>query len=176
MLIIKQETMWNKIKQAKYFLLGQYYLLGIVLAALIYQFVTQSMLSQSIDLKSIIKGETLIFVLAWLIGGGLGGILYVVVSIYDQTRVKRESNNWNTLKNARISSVIFKVMFALSFGAFVGMVIKKVINLESYDFIMSSLFSSENVTTYIGAVTAACVFAVPLSIGAIKRLRLLYDS
>ncbi|MCZ4696010.1 hypothetical protein DWB61_14930 [Ancylomarina euxinus] len=168
--------MWNKIKQTKYLFLGQYFLLGIILGVFVYQFLTQSLLNQRIDLALLFDKETIGFLISCLVGGISGGIVYIIISLNDKTRVKRESNSWVKMKNAKISSLIFKAMFAFSMGAFVGMLAKKAMDLESYTNFMSSLFSSENMISYIGAVVAACVFAIPLSIGALKRLRLLYDN
>jgi len=168
--------MWNKIKQSKYLLLGQYFLMGIFLGALTYQLVTQSLLNQRIDLMVFFEEDTLGFIFACLVGGVFGGIGFVIFSLNDKTRVKREANNWAIMKKSKISTVILKAMFALSVGAFVGMLAKQAIDLESYTNVMSSLFSSENVIVYIGAVVAACVFAIPISIGAMKRLKLLYNN
>jgi hypothetical protein len=168
--------MWNKIKQSKYLHLGQYFLLGIILGVFVYQFVTQSLLGQRIDLKVLVERETLVFLFSCLVGSTLGGMVYIIISLNDKTRVRREFSNWIKMKNAKISSVILKAMFALSMGAFVGMLAKRTMDMESYDFFTSSLFSRENIISYIGAVVAACVFAIPLSIGAVKRLKLLYGN
>jgi len=168
--------MWNKFQQSKYLLLGQYFYLGIILAVFAYQFVTQSLINQRIDLEVFVERETLFQLFASLVGGVFGGVGYIIISLNDKTRVKRESNNWAIMKNTKIGSIILKAMFVLSLGAFVGMLAKRTIDMESYDFFMSTLFSSENMISYVGAVVAACVFAIPLSIGAMKRLKLLYDN
>ncbi|MGZ2371426.1 hypothetical protein ACXR6G_16725 [Ancylomarina sp. YFZ004] len=168
--------MWTKITQSKYLYLAQYFLLGIILAVFVYQFLTQSLLNQKIDLSLLFEKETLAFLFSCLVGSTLGGMVYIIISLNDKIRVRRETNNWAKMKNAKISSVILKAMFALSLGAFVGMLAKRAMEMESYDFFMSSLFSSENIISYIAAVVAACVFAIPLSIGAMKRLKLLYGN
>ena len=168
--------MWTKIKQAKYLLLGQYLLLGIILGVFVYLFLTQSLLNMRIDLALLFDKKTIGFLIACLVGGILGGLVYIIISLNDKTRERRESSNWAKMKNVKISLVIFKAMFALSLGAFVGMLAKKAIDLESYTNFMNTLFSSENIISYVGAVVAACVFAIPLAIGAMKRLKLLYDN
>ena len=168
--------MWNKIKASKYLYLGRYFILGIILAAFVYRFVTQSLLNQKIDLILLFDKETMALLISCLVGGIIGGLVYIVLSLNDKSRVKREANNWATMKNTKIVTVMFTWMFAFSIGAFVGMLAKRAMEMESYDFFMSSLFSSENITSYIAVVLAACVFAIPLSIGAIKRLKLLYDN
>ncbi|MFT5749271.1 MAG: hypothetical protein ACI93S_000526 [Ancylomarina sp.] len=168
--------MWNKIKQSKYLNLGQYFLLGIVLGVFVYQFVTQSLIRQRLDLTILFDKETIGLLISCLVGGIIGGVVYMIISLNDKIRVRREANNWKIIKNAKISSLIFKAMFALSLGAFVGMLAKRAMEMESYDFFMDALFSSENIVSYIGAVVAACVFAIPLSIGVMKRLKLLYDN
>jgi len=168
--------MWIRIKQLKYLYLGQYFLLGIVLAVFAYQFITQSLLSQRIDLGMLFDKESIKLLVACLFGSVIGGIVYIIISVNDKTRERREANNWIKMKDAKISIVIFKVMFALSLGAFVGMIVKKGLDMESYVSFMQTLFSNENIISYVGAVVAACVFAIPLSIGAMKRLKLLYGN
>lgn len=168
--------MWRKIKESKYLNLGQYFLLGIVLGVFVYQFVTQSLLNERIDLTILFDKETIGLLISSLIGGVTGGLVYIIISLNDKIRVQREVNNWKVIKNAKISSLILKAMFALSFGAFIGMVAKRTMEMESYDSFMSQLFSSENIISYIAIVLAACVFAIPLAIGGKKRLKLLYGN
>ncbi|WP_372645370.1 hypothetical protein, partial [Ancylomarina sp.] len=72
--------MWNKIKQAKYLLLGQYFLLGIILGVFVYQFLTQSLLNQSIDLRLLFDKETIGFLIACLVGGISGGMVFIIIS------------------------------------------------------------------------------------------------
>jgi len=167
--------MLSKIKQSKYLFLGRYFLLGIILGVFVYQFITQSLFNKSIDFGILIESETMFQLFACLVGGIIGGMAYVIISLSDKTRERREANNWLKMKDAKISTVMLKVMFALSLGAFVGMIVKKGLGIESYESFMHTLFSNENIISYVGAVMAACVFAIPLSIGAMKRLKLLYD-
>ena len=168
--------MWSKIKQSKYLYLGQYFIIGIILAAFVYQFVTQSLLNKRLDLALLFNKETIGFIIACLIGSIVGGLVYIVISSYDKTRVDRETKNWVAIKDAKIGLVVLKGMLALSLGAFVGMLVKRIMEMESYDSFMNTLFSSDNTISYIGAVVAACVFAIPLSIGVVKRLKYLYDN
>lgn len=168
--------MWRKIKESKYLNLGQYFLLGIVLGVFVYQFVTQSLLNQHIDLDLLFAKETLGLLVSCLIGGSIGGLVYILISLKDKARVKREASSWALMKNAKMSKFILKAMFALSLGAFVGMLVKRAMEMESYDSFMSQLFSSENIISYIGIVLAACIFAIPLAIGGKKRLKLLYGN
>jgi len=168
--------MWNKIKQSKYLYLGQYFILGIVLGVFVYQFVTQSLIKQRIDLTILFDKETIGLLISCLVGGIIGGLVYMIISLNDKIRVSREANNWAIMKNAKISSLIFKAMFALSLGSFIGMLAKRTMEMETYDSFMNALFSSDNIISYIGVVLAACVFAIPLSIGSLKRLKLLYNN
>ncbi len=167
--------MLSKIKQSKYLFLGRYFLLGIILGVFSYQFITQSVINQRIDLGMLFDKESMKLLVACLFGSVIGGIVYIIISVNDKTRERREANNWLKMKDAKISTVMLKVMFALSLGAFVGMIVKKGLGIESYESFMHTLFSNENIISYVGAVMAACVFAIPLSIGAMKRLKLLYD-
>ncbi|MRT94365.1 hypothetical protein [Ancylomarina sp. 16SWW S1-10-2] len=166
----------EKINQSKYLFLGQYFVIGVILTAFVYQFVTQSLLNKSIDLSLLFDKGTIAFVIACIIGSIVGGLFYIIISLNDKTRIERETRTWVTIKDAKFSLFLLKVMFALSFAAFVGMLVKRGMEMESSNSFMSALFSSDNMISYVGAVVAACVFAIPLSIGAMKRLKLLYGN
>ncbi|MCK4812982.1 MAG: hypothetical protein KAT14_03485, partial [Candidatus Marinimicrobia bacterium] len=166
--------MFKKFKELEYLILAKYYFLGIVLAVLIYQFVTISLSSHSLRLDAFIEAETNIRLFASLIGGFFGGLVYLLISRNEEQRKLREKIIWKKIKEKGNRYIILVGVLACSLGFFVTGLIKAALDMESKTNFFQSLFSYENNVNYIGRILAAGLFGLFLSIGVIKRLKKMY--
>ena len=56
--------MWEKIKEYKYLTITKYYILGIILAVIIFQFVTNSIRNNELNINTLIEKETIKYIIS----------------------------------------------------------------------------------------------------------------
>lgn len=165
--------MWSRIKELKYLSIAKYYFTGIVLAVIVFLFTTESIHNLKFDFSSLIGKEIAIYLISTLIGGLVGGMVFVIMVVNKKERQVREKDFWMNLK-AKNTSFFISNMIAFSLGGFIFKLITNIFNLNSYDNIFETLFSKDFVIEYVGVILAMCVFSILLSVGIKKRLNLLY--
>ena len=166
--------MWKKIIDLKYLTVAKYYFLGIVLAAIIFQFATRSIHNAKLDFSSLIDIELLVYIISALLGALVGGIVFLSILIYRKDREFNDKSLYIYIKQKN-SPFFIRNMLAFSLGGFIYMFLRNLIDLSSYDHLIQKLFSKDLVIEYIGMILAMTVFSILLSIGIKKRLNLLYD-
>lgn len=164
--------MWKRFKSLKYLATIKYPFFGIILAVLVFQFVTKSMINHELYFNSLIEKQTIKFIIATLIGGFFGGYVIILMENKTDRRIKEEIL-WEGIKENNILFFI-KNIVAFSVGGFVYMIIGNLLDLESYDNLILVLFSADFIIEYIGIILSMSVFSILMSIGIKKRLSLLY--
>ncbi len=170
----KPKIMLKNFIDQKYHTIAKYYFLGIILAVIVYQFVTNSIINNGIDINSLVGNEIMKYIVSALAGGFVGGLIYVLMTINKNDRQIREENYWVKIKDKK-SLLFITNIFAFSIGGFIYSFITNLLNLNSFDNIISDLFSRTSIVEYLGMMLAAAVFSLLLSIGINKRLNLLYE-
>lgn len=162
--------MVKNLKKYEYLTLTRYCLLGLVVAVLVFQFVTISLTDHSLRFEALWATETFIRLISTLIGGLFGGLVFLLFPQNELVEIAR----WKRLKNKGELSFILVYVFAFSFGLFVGGLVLKALDMETYDHFFASLFSPENAINHIGRIIAAAVFGLFFGLGMIKRMKKLY--
>lgn len=167
------EIMWKKINDLKYLTIAQYYIPGIVLAVLVYVFIANSLQHQNLDFYALISTEALTYCISAVIGALFGGLVYVFMENYKINRQFIELVLWKRI-SAKRQFFFFQNVVAFAIAGFVGSLLMNLMNIESFDNLVQTLFSIEAMTGYVAAIVAMSIFSVSLSLGIIKRLELLY--
>ncbi|MFO7879122.1 MAG: hypothetical protein R6V52_03700 [Bacteroidales bacterium] len=165
--------MWKKIIEGKYLVIAGYYFAGIVLAVILYQFVTESMRHQQLYFKALIETEMLKLIVTTMIGGLVGGFVFLLLTINNKNRNKKEERLWAIfVKNGSTLFIINIITFTL--GGIVFKLVGHFLDVITTDAKTQSLFSAESLIEYAGMIVAMIIFAVFLTIGIKKRLYTLY--
>lgn len=165
--------MWRKIKEQKYFTIAKYYISGIILSVIVFQFVTNSIRNNELDYNSLIEKEIIKYIISTLVGGFVGGIVFILMILNKNNRQIKEEKLWVNLKEKNLLFFI-KNIIAFSLGGFVFLFTRNLFDITSSDNIIQKLFSTELIIDYVGIIIAMTVFSILLTIGIKKRLDLLF--
>lgn len=165
--------MWKKIKNSEYKILLPYFIIGLILAVIIYQFITMSLQTHKLLFSSITEKKTLSLIFSSVIGGFVGLLTALIISNKD--REARDNKLWGYIKNKKKSLIIYTNILAFSLGGFVFLIIENIFELDSYNNFFQNLFSYKNIISYTGIIISAAVFAIIFTFGIIKRLKKLYS-
>ncbi len=165
--------MWGKIKKYKYLTITKYYILGIILAVIIFQFATNFIRNNELDIKTLTEKETLGYIISTLVGGLVAGLVFILMTINKKDRQIKEERLWANIKEKNIVFFIRNII-AFSIGGFVYKIIINLFNLTDSNRFVRALFSTDFVIDYAGIVLAMTVFSILISVGIKKRLYLLY--
>lgn len=166
--------MWGKIKEKKYMTIAKYYFLGIVLAVIVFQFVTKSMHNSGLDFNFLIEKEILKYIIVTLIGGFFGGFVFMLMTMNKNDKQIKDEILWANLKEKN-KLFFIKNIIAFSTGGFVYILMGNIFDISSYDNILYMLFSKDHIIDYIGIISAMSVLAIFISVGIKKRLNLLFE-
>lgn len=167
--------MLKKIKEQRYLAITQYYILGIILAVIVFQLTTNSLYNNNLDFASLIDKEILKYIISTLAGGIVGGIVYILITINDPENQLKEETLWKSLKEKNLLFFIINGI-AFAFGGFVYKIIRNLLELTNYDNLFQTLFSTEFIIDCMGIILAMVVFSILLSVGIKKRLNLLFGN
>jgi len=165
--------MWKKFKEQKYLTITKYYILGIILAVIVFQFVTNSIRNHELDINSLIDKEILKYIISTLVGGLVGGVIFIIMTINNNDRQIKEERLWTNLKEKNILFFIRNII-AFSIGGFIYKIIMNLFDLRGSNNLIQTLFSTDFIIEYVGIVIAMTVFSILISVGIKKRLNLLY--
>jgi len=165
--------MWKIIKEQKYLTIAKYYISGIILAVIVFQFVTNSIRNNELDINTLTEKETLKYLISTLVGGLFGGIMFILMTINNKDRQIKEERFWAYIKEKNTLFFI-RGIIAFSFGGFVYRILMNLFDSTGSNNIIQTLFSTNSVIDYIGIILAMTVFSILLSVGLKKRLNLLY--
>ncbi len=165
--------MWEKIKEQKYLTIAKYYILGIILAVIVFQFVTNSIRNNELDYNSLIEKEIIKYIISTLVGGLVGGIVFILMTINKNDRQTKEEKLWVNLKEKSILFFIRNII-VFSIGGLVYKIIMNLFDITSFNNLIQTLFSADLIIDYVGIVLAMTVFSILISIGIKKRLNLLF--
>lgn len=165
--------MWKKIKEYKYLTITKYYILGIISAVIIFQFVTNSIRNNELNINTLIEKETLKYIISTLVGGLVSGIVFILMTINMKDRQIKEERLWANIKEKNILFFIRNII-AFSISGFVYKIIMNLFDLTGSNNLIQTLFSTNLIIDYVGIVLAMTVFSILISIGIKKRLNLLY--
>ncbi len=84
----------EKIKDQKYLVLFKYYILGITLAVIIYQFIANSIHIYQLDFNAIIENKTLKYIAATVFGGIIGFAVYIMLAVISKESKIQDEKNW----------------------------------------------------------------------------------
>lgn len=165
--------MWKKIVEAKYPAIAKYYFSGIVLAVIVYQLVTESMRHQQLYFKALIETGMIKHIVAAITGGFVGGIVFILLTINNKNRNKKEERLWAiSVKNGSTLFITNIIVFML--GGIVFKLVGHFLEAITTDAKAQSLFSADARIEYAGMLVSMIIFAVFLTIGIKKRLHRLY--
>ncbi len=165
--------MWQKIIDFKYLIVAKYYFLGIILAVIVYQFSTKLMLNMGLDFGLLFEKELFIHIISMLIGGFVGGLLFLWMIVNKNARLNEEISYKTTIVG-NYKTFFIRNVLAFSLGGLVSKLTIKLLDLSSYENYAQNLFSKDFIIGCFGMILAMTVFSFLLSIGIIKRLNLLY--
>jgi len=165
--------MWKKIKEQKYLVIIKYYILGIILAVIFFQFVTNSIRNHELDINTLIEKETLKYIVSALVGGIVSGVIFILLTINNKDRQIKEERLWGNLKEKNLLFFIRNII-AFSVGGFVYKIIMNLFDLTGSNSLIQALFSANFIIDYVGIILAMTVFSILISVGIKKRLNLLY--
>ncbi|MFA6617597.1 MAG: hypothetical protein WCT23_00815 [Candidatus Neomarinimicrobiota bacterium] len=157
-------------KEFEHPILTKYCLLGLIISTLVFQFVTMSLIDQRLRFDALWSTETFIRLVSILIGALVGGSILLLIP----PNKLLDFAIWKRLRSKGELSFIFVNVFAFSIALFVGGLVFKALDMETYDHFFASLFSIENIIDYSGRIIAAAVFGVFYSLGMIKRMNKKY--
>lgn len=167
--------MLKKIKDQKYLVLIKYYILGITLAVITYQFIANSIHRHQLDFNALIENKTLISIVATVFGGVIGFAVYIMLAVNSKESKIQDEKNWIQLKEKK-SIFFIRYITAFSIGGFVYILLKRFFDLLDSENLIQSLFSTDSIIEYIAFVLATVVFSIFFSIGTTKRLYQLYGN
>lgn len=165
--------MWQKIIDFKYLIVAKYYFLGIILAVIVYQFFTKSMLHKGLDFSSLFEKELLVYMISTLSGGLVGGLIALPMFVNKNAR-RNEELSYITTIVGNYKTFFIRNVLAFSLGGLVYKLTVKLLDFSSYENYAQSLFSMDFIIDSLGMISAMSVFSIVLSIGLLKRLDLLY--
>lgn len=166
--------MWKKIKEQKYLTLAKYLFLGIILAVIVFQFVTNSIRNQGLDFNSLFDKEIIKYFISTLVGGFVGGITFILISAKEKNKKIIEEKKWLHIKEKNTAYFIENII-AFSIAGLVYKILMNWFDITRSKNLIKALFSTDFIIDYIGIVLAMTVFSIILSIGMKKRLNLLFD-
>lgn len=153
--------------------MAKYYILGIILAVIIFQFVTSSLRNNELDINSLLHIETLKRIVSTLVGGVVGGISFILMEINKKDRQIKEEKIWANIKERNVLFFIGNII-AFSIGGLAYMIVKPLFDITSYNNLIQTLFSADFIIDYVGIILAMTVFSILVSMGIKKRLNLLF--
>lgn len=165
--------MWQKIIDSKYLIVAKYYFLGIILAVIIYQFSTKSMLNMGLDFNSLFEKELFVRIISMLLGGLVGGLVASPI-LFNKNGRRNEEKFYKTTIIGNYKTFFIRNVLAFSLGGLVYELLINLFSLTTFDNLIQNLFSMDFVIGYLGSILAMSVFSILLSIGLLKRLDLLY--
>ncbi len=165
--------MWQKIIDFKYLIVVKYYLLGIILAVIVYQFSTKSMLNMGLDFSSLFEKELFVRIISMIVGGLVGGLAALPMLVTKNAR-RNEEISYKTKIVGNYKTFFIRNVFAFSVGGLVYELLINLFGLTSFDNLIKNLFSMDFVVGCLGSILAMSVFSILLSTGILKRLDLLY--
>lgn len=165
--------MWKKFNEQKYLTITKYYFLGIILAVIIFQFVTNSICNHELDFNSLIEKDTLKYIFSALLGGLAGGLTFILMIINKNDRQIKEERLWKNLKEKNMQFFIRNII-AFSMGGFIYKIIMNLFDLIGSNNLIQALFSADFIINYVGIVIAMTVFSIIISVGIKRRLNLLF--
>jgi len=168
--------MQNKFKNLKILVLAKYYFIGIILAVLVFQFVSLSLTNRTLDFYSLIASETLKLLFATIISALVVGLMYIAITKFGGNREYNDRRLWLDIKNKSIAGFRIVLMIAFSVGILVRINLDHIFDAEECNLIGQAVFSEENIIESISGVCAASVFGLILSAGVYKRLSLLFEN
>ena len=166
--------MWKKIKDQKYLVTAKYYILGIIISVIVFQFFTNSIRNNELDINLLIDKETIKNIISKTVGGILGGFVFILMTINKKGKQLKEEILWTNLKEKNMLFYIRNII-AFSIGGFGYMIFTNLLDLTSFSNLTQTLFSTYFIIDYIGIILAMTVFSILLSIGIKKRLNLLFE-
>lgn len=167
--------MLKKMKEIEYLILAKYYFIGVILAAIIYHFVSKSYINQILNINSIFGKEMIGLIIASVSGALVGGYIYYKDTISHSDRITKELQFWSQLKEKQMWFIITMITGG-SIAGFGGQIVGVVIDMENYSNFFQNLFTQPAISRYLGIIFAGSVFGLFLSIGIIKRFKLLYGN
>jgi tRNA threonylcarbamoyladenosine modification (KEOPS) complex Cgi121 subunit len=167
--------MWKKIKEYKYLAITKYWISGIILAVITFQFITNSLLKNELDINILIEKETLKYIISNLLGGLLGGFVFITMTIYNESKDSQIKEK-RLRANIKEKNILFFInnIIAFSIGGFVYQIINNLFDLKGSDSFIQTLFSTAAIIDYAGIISAMTVLSILTTIGTKKRLKLLY--
>lgn len=165
--------MWKKFKEQKYLSITKYYIIGVISAVIVFQFVTHSLRNHEFDFNVLVEKETLKYIISTLAGGLVGGIVFILMTINKNGRQIKEEKLWASLKEKEIPFFI-KNIIAFSIGGFVYKIIMNLFNITSSNNLIQRVFPADLIIDYVGIILAMTVFSIFISLGIKRRLNLLY--
>lgn len=165
--------MWQKIIDFKYLIVAKYYFLGIVLAVIVYQFFTKSMLNKGLDFSSLFEKELLVRIISMIFGGLAGGLVALPMLVNRNTH-QNEEIAYKTTIVGNYKTFFIRNVIAFPLGGLVYKLTIMLLDFSNYENYAQSLFSMDFIIDCLGMIMAMTVFSILLSIGLLKRLDLLY--
>lgn len=159
--------MFKNFKKYEYLILTRYCLLGIIIAVLVFQFVTMSLTDHSLRFDALWATDTFKLIIAVLISGLFSGLILMLFPQNELLEMERR----NRLKNIGKSTFILGSVTAFSIGMFGGGLAKAILEMRTYDHFFASLFSPENTINNIGRICAGAVFGLFLGLGMVKQMK-----
>ena len=164
--------MWKKFIELKYFLTAKYIFLGIILSVITYQFVTKSLLNNTIYFNFLIETDLLKNLVGIIAGGFVGGVIFFITTNRIRN-IQKEQEFYFFIKNKSQNYFIMN-MIAFSIGGFSYKLIWNIFDLTNYNNLLQVLFSNDHMIDYVGIIISFWVFSIFLSLGIKKRLELLF--
>ncbi len=165
--------MWQKLIEFKYFIVAKYYFLGIILAVIVYQFSTKSMLNIGLDFGSLVEKELFVRIISMIVAGLVGGLAALPMLVTKNARQNEEISYKATIV-VNYKTFFIRNIIAYSLGGFVYILIIRLLDFPSYENYVLNFFSKDFLISCIGMILAMTIFSILLSIGLLKRLDLLY--
>ena len=159
--------MIDKLKKLEYFVLIKYYFMGIIISVFTFK-VTKNILIQDAYL---FDKELLILEFATLIGALVGGIFFIFILNYDKQK-ELDDKQIKTYVSRGYSHILYKNIIVFSLALFVGLLTRNAFEISNFN----ELFSTPNSNNYISIIVAGSIFGLIMSIGKIKRYKLLISN
>jgi len=159
--------MITKLKKLEYLVLIKYYFIGIIISVFTFK-ITKNILIQN---SHLFNKELLILEFATLIGTLVGGIFFIFTLNYDKQK-ELDEKQIKTYKSRGYRYLIYRNIIVFSLALFVGLLTRNTFEISNFN----ELFSTPNNNNYISIIIAGAIFGLIISIGKIKRYKLLISS
>ena len=166
--------MWKKIIELKYLVTVKYIFLGIILSVIAYQFVTKSLLNNTIYFNFLIEADLLKNLIGIIVGGFVGGFIHLLTTSRIRN-TQKEHEFYFFIKNKGQNYFIMN-MIAFSIGGFMYKFIDNILDLTNYNNLFQTLFSNDHLIEYVGMIISFSVFSIFFSLGVKKRFELLFEN